>query len=500
MFLTRVVAWYRGEIGQPDKPPMPSVEGIHTARSVPLVVDVDGTAIGGDLLVESVARLIANRPQRLLWVLYSLLSGRAALKRRMAEIVRIEPDSLNLNAPVIDRIAAARREGRDVYLASASDEIYVRELADHVGANGFFGSDGRENLAGSTKAKKLIAEFGMGGFDYIGNEWRDLAVWKAANHAIAVDAGSSLRKRVLAIDPSAELIETGRTSLVDYIKELRPHQWVKNLLVFTPLVAAHVSSPHAVFLTFVAFLCLSLCASGTYVFNDILDLAHDRQHATKRFRPLASGRIPVGSAALMGLALIVGGLAWAFSTSVGLFGIILAYLITTSSYSLYLKRKTFVDVVALATLYTMRILAGAIVALIPLSHWFLAFSIFIFLALAIVKRLRELIGLRDTGKQKSSGRAYFVEDLPVLAALAGAASFAAIVVLALYISSPEVVAHYRRPDFLWLLCPLLVYWLGRVVLLTNRGVVADDPIVFALADRASWVVALCAAVTFAAAL
>ncbi|MBO0799702.1 MAG: UbiA family prenyltransferase, partial [Blastocatellia bacterium] len=382
----------------------------------------------------------------------------------------------------------------------AADEAYVRTLAAHVGVNGFFASDGHENLAGSAKAKRLVAEFGQGGFDYVGNEWRDLAVWKDANHAIAVDAGSSLRRRLLAIDPAAEVIEKRRSTIVDYLREIRPHQWVKNLLVFTPLVAAHVSDVHAVIETIVAFLCLSLCASGTYVFNDILDLAHDRQHPTKRFRPLASGRISVASAALMGCALIIGGLAWAFATSIGLFGIILAYLITTSAYSLYLKRHLFVDVVTLAALYTMRILAGAIVALIPLSHWFLAFSIFIFLALAIVKRLRELIGLRHAGKEKSSGRAYVVEDLPVLAALAGASSFAAVVVLALYINSLEIAAHYSRPDFLWLLCPLLVYWLGRVVLLTNRGIVADDPIVFALADRASWVIAVLACATFLAAL
>ena len=479
---------------------MQSLEGIRTVHTAPLVVDVDGTLFGGDLLIESMVRLIAARPHRLFSILYWLFSGRAALKRRIAEFVAIEPESLNLNAAVVERIDAARREGREVYLASAADESYVRDLAEHVGANGVFASDGRHNLAGHAKAERLVAEFGKGGFDYIGNEWRDLAVWKAANHAIAVGAGASLWKRLTAIDPAAEAIEKRRSSIGDYLKELRPHQWVKNILVFTPLVAAHDIDLHAVLLSVIAFLCLSLCASGTYVFNDILDLAHDRQHATKRFRPLASGRIPIVSAALMGAALIVGGLAWALATSTGLFGIVLAYLVATSAYSLYLKRKTFVDVVALATLYTMRILAGAIVALIPLSHWFLAFSIFIFLALAIVKRLREIIGLRHAGKEKSSGRAYFVEDLPVLAALAGASSFAAVVVLALYINSPEIAEHYGRPDVLWLLCPLLVYWLGRVVLLTNRGVVADDPIVFALIDRASWVVALCAAATLFAAL
>ncbi|HXS40557.1 MAG TPA: UbiA family prenyltransferase [Stellaceae bacterium] len=479
---------------------MQSLEGIQTVGSVPLVVDVDGTLIGGDLLVESMVRLVAARPHRLFSILLWMLSGRAVLKRRIAELVAIEPATLNLNAVVIERINAARRDGREVYLASAADESYVRELAEHVGANGYFASDGERNLAGIAKAKRLIAEFGQGRFDYIGNEWRDLVVWKAANHAIAVGPSGSLRKRISAVDPAAEVIEKHRSGLADYLKELRPHQWVKNILVFTPLVAAHDLVLHELALTGIAFLCLSLCASGTYVFNDILDLAHDRQHATKRFRPLASGRIRIASAALMGAALIIGGLAWAFATSTGLFGIILAYLIATSAYSLYLKRKTFVDVVALATLYTMRILAGATVALIPLSHWFLAFSIFIFLALAIVKRLREIIGLRHAGKEKSSGRAYFVEDLPVLAALAGASSFAAVVVLALYINSPEIAEHYGRPDFLWLLCPLLVYWLGRVVLLTNRGVVADDPIVFALIDRASWVVALCAAATFIAAL
>ncbi len=467
---------------------------------VPLIVDVDGTLIRGDLLAEGVARLAGTRPLKLLALPFWLARGRAGFKRRLAEAAPVEPASLVLEPSVTARIAAAQAEGRPVYLASASDERLVAPLAAFVGADGHFASDGCENLAGAAKARALSAAFGAGGFDYVGDERRDLAVWKAARHAIAVGAGPGFAAKVRAVDPDAEFLPARTAAARDYLRALRPHQWIKNLLVFAPMAAAHVADAPSLLAATIAFFALSFCASGTYVFNDILDLPHDRAHPTKRHRPLASGRLPVIPAAALAVAMIVTGLAGAFAVSASLAGMIAAYLAITAAYSLHLKRKTFIDVVTLATLYTVRVLAGAVAVSVAISHWFLAFSIFIFLALAIVKRLRELIGLRIAGQDRSSGRSYAVEDLPVLAALAGASSFAAVLVLALYINSPQVGAQYTRPDMLWLLCPLLLYWLGRIVLLANRGLVDDDPVVFAVRDRASRLVAFCAIAVFAAAL
>lgn len=479
---------------------MQAAERIATDKRIPLVVDVDGTLICGDLLAEGLARLASSRPLALLAVPFWLAKGRAALKARLAAAAPVEPASLVLNPAVAAEVAAAREEHRPIYLASASDAGHIAPIAEYLGANGFFASDGRENLAGPAKARRLADAFGAHGFDYVGDEWRDLAVWQEAHHAIAVGAGADLARRVRRIDPDAAFLPGAPGDVRDYVRALRPHQWVKNILVFAPLVAAHLSGPGAIAAAMIAFFALSATASGTYIFNDILDLAHDRQHQTKRRRPLASGRVKLPTAALLGVALVAAGLALSFAVSPALAGVVAAYLATTAAYSLHLKRKTFLDVVALATLYTIRVLAGAVAVSVSVSHWFLAFSIFIFLALAIVKRLRELVRLRYEGLEKSSGRSYGVEDLPVLAALAGASSFAAVLVLALYINSPEVGASYARPDLLWLLCPLLLYWLGRIVLLANRGLIDDDPVVYAVCDRASWLVGLSAVAIFLAAL
>lgn len=467
---------------------------------VPLVVDVDGSVVCGNLFLEGLANLLVTSPHKLFLLPFWLLNGRAALKRRVADAIPLEPSTLILNAAVTDLIAATKAEGRAIYLASAADERYVAPLAEHLEADGFLASDGDENLAGKAKAKKLIARFGERGFDYIGDEWRDLAVWQSARHSIAVNASPALARRICAIDPGAQFLPRTGGSFGDYLKALRPHQWIKNVLIFAPLVAAHITDAQAFGLAFAAFLAFSACASGTYVLNDILDLPYDRQHDTKRERPLASGRVPLGGALGLAFILILGGLAVAATVSANFLGLVAAYLIISGAYSLHLKHKTFIDVVALAFLYTIRVLAGGAAASVPISPWFLAFSIFFFLALAIMKRQRELVGLRRSGKETSSGRAYFVEDQPVLAALAGASSFGSVVVLALYINGPEIAEHYDRPELLWLLCPLAIYWLGRMVVLANRGVVDDDPVAFALRDSTSWLVLVSAVAIFAGSL
>lgn len=468
--------------------------------AVPLIVDVDDSLVCGNLLMEGLARLCATTPHKLFVLPLWLAAGRAALKRKVASTVPLTFDTLILNPAVTDMIAQAKQEGRPVYLASAADEQYLPALAEHVKADGFLASDGQENLAGEAKAQKLIARFGERGFDYIGNEWRDLAVWKRARHVIAVNVSPALAKRVRAIDPDAQFLSQSGGSLRDYLKALRPHHWVKNILVFAPLIAAHMMDAQAFGLAFAAFLALSACASGNYLLNDILDLPDDRQHETKRARPLASGQVSIKYAFLLAFVLIFAGLAAAAAVSAELVGMITVYLVLAGAYSLYLKRKIFIDVMILASLYTIRVLAGAAAVSVSLSSWFLAFSFFFFLALAIIKRHRELFDLWQVGREKLSGRAYFVKDLPVLTALAGASSFASVVVLALYINSPEIGERYARPEILLLLCPLAIYWLGRIMLLANRGVMDDDPIVFAMRDHTSWLVGAAAAVIFAGAL
>ena len=474
-----------------------------------MVVDVDGSLIGGELLIEGIARLLSVSPLRLFallcWLAAAMVRGRSGLKRRIAEAVPLPPDTLALNPAVLEEIAAAQAAGRAVWLASASDARAVAPLAETVGAAGCLASDGRINLAGEVKAAALVARFGERGFDYIGNERRDLAVWKRARRAIGVGLAARLARKVRALDGEARFLPGLGDRPREWLRALRLHQWVKNVLVFVPLAAAHETAAGQYLVAGGVFAALSAVASGTYLLNDLLDLPHDRGHPTKRHRPMAAGKVPLLPMVGIGAALVAGGLALAFwlSAAAGLW--VLLYLAVACAYSLSLKRKTFIDVVTLAMLYAVRVLAGAAAVSVALSPWLIAFFLFLFLALAIIKRQGELRALRGSDWSVSGGpggRAYLAEDFPVMAALGAASGVASVVILTLYIQSPETGERYARPEFLWLICPLLLYWLGRMALLAGRRAPQGngDPLNFALRDRTSWLTGLGVLAAFAAAL
>ena len=467
---------------------------------VPLVVDVDGTLVSGDLLIEGVARLIAAHPLSLLALPFWLLGSRAALKRRVARDVPLPPSTLVLNPAVLDEIVAAKTRGREVWLASASDELAVASLAEAVEAEGYLASDGCINLAGRAKAVVLVERFGEGGFDYIGNERRDLAVWKHARRAIGVNLSVRLAREVRALDEHARCLPGLGSSPLDYLWALRPHQWAKNVLVFAPLVAAHEIQAGLYLAAAGVLAALSACSSGVYLFNDLLDLPYDRRHPSKRHRSMAAGKVPLLPMLVLAAVLMVGGLAAAFQLSFGAGICVLLYLVLALIYSLSLKRKLLLDIITLSVLYIIRVLAGGVVASVVPSLWFLTFFMFVFLALAIVKRQKEFAALRRSGRAANGGRAWRIEDLPVMVAIGVASAFASVVVLALYIQSPETSDRYARPEFLWLICLLLVYWLGRMMLFANRGIGDDDPVAFTIRDRTSWVTGLCILVVFSAAL
>lgn len=281
---------------------------------------------------------------------------------------------------------------------------------------------------------------------------------------------------------------------------LRPHQWVKNLLVFAPLAAAHETRAEPWLVTAGLCAALTACASGTYVLNDLLDLPYDRGHAVKRRRPLAAGTVAPLPAIGLGAVLAASGLAAAFGLAAAAGRWVLLYVVLTVAYSLTLKHRLLLDVITLATLFAVRVLAGGAAAAVPLSPWFLAFSVFFFLTLAIAKRQCEMRKLRAADLTAAGGRAWRVEDVAVLAALGAASGFAATLVVALYISGPTAPALYTRPELLWVLCPLLLYWTGRATLLANRGAIDDDPVLFVLRDRASWLTGAAALAVLAAAL
>lgn len=461
---------------------------------VPLCVDLDGTLIRSDLLIESALALLSRNPLLLFPMLGWLLRGKAHLKREIARRVELDATHLPYNADVLAWVRE-QQAVRPVVLCTASDDALAKLVADHVGGfDAVLASDGQRNLSGSQKAQALIELYGEGGFDYVGNAKVDLKVWKHARAAITVEAGSSLTKAAARVTKVDRQFTLPGASLRHWLKALRVHQWVKNALVFLPLLAAHrLFEVDSVLATLLAFTCFSLCASSVYITNDLLDLAADRQHHRKRNRPFAAGHLPLlaGPVAAVVLLVVSFGLA-AFLHEIFV-AVLAGYYLLTSAYSLRFKRIVMLDVVVLATLYTSRIVAGTAAIHSKPSFWLLAFSMFIFLSLAMVKRYIELLSAQKAGKINASGRGYDVGDIPLIQSLGAASGYLSVLVLALYIDSPDSRALYHHPHYLWLLCPLLLYWISRTWAIAHRGIMHDDPVVFAVTDKLSRVLLMVAA-------
>lgn len=454
----------------------------------PLVVDLDGTLICSDLLIQSAFAYLGDNPSRLMRLLSLVPHGRAALKAEIARETSIDVSLLPYDENVVSLIRQRRAAGDRVYLVSASDKTYVQGVADHLGLfDGWFASNAGANLSAASKARRLLETFGEDGFDYVGNSRADLAVWAVARQCIAVRASPAVRSKLLSISPDATVLENTMGRGSEWVRLLRMHQWSKNALVFVPLVTAQRFDLLALGEASGAFLVLSLAASAVYVLNDLVDLEADRKHPNKKRRPLATGAIPItGAMALIPFLLTVAFLgAWAIGLS--FFAVLLAYLALTTAYTFVLKRKMLVDVLTLASLYTIRVIAGAAAITVPISEWLLGFSMFVFTSLALIKRYVELATRIDEGLPDPTNRNYLRSDLGIVSTLAATASFNAVTVFALYISSDAVRPLYRYPQLLWLICPILMYWLGRILLMAHRRLMPDDPILFALRDWNSYV-------------
>ncbi len=453
---------------------------------LPLVVDLDGTLIRTDLLVESFFAHLGANPLRILSLSSSLSRGKARLKADIAGETLIDPAHLPYNEQVLSLVRHARESGRLVYLASASNERYVKGVADHLGLfDGWFASTDTENLSSSAKATRLVDAFGENGFDYVGNDKADLAVWSKASRRLAIDPSRSVRAALKAIDPKSSVLEPQTGGLRAWLKLLRVHQWAKNALVFVPVFAAHRFDMAAIVDATIGAVAFSLAASSIYILNDLVDLDADRKHRTKKLRPLAAGTVPIRQAIVIAPTLSVGAFGLGLLVSPAFAGVLAVYLALTTTYTFYLKRKMMIDVIVLALLYTLRVIAGSVaIGGIP-SEWILAFSMFIFTTMALIKRYVELGARLDAALPDPTHRNYRKSDLPVLGALAAASGFNAVTVFALYISSDTVDRLYRHPQALWLICPVLMYWIGRALMMADRRLMDDDPIVFALRDQNS---------------
>ena len=456
-----------------------------------LAVDLDGTLTRSDLLLETFWAATARDWTIPLRACGWLLRGRAHLKRRLAARAEPDFDHLPWTHAVLDLAAAWRAAGGRTALVTASDtRIAQAAAARHPGLfDEAHGSDGVRNLKGAAKAAFLADRYGPRGYAYVGDSPADGAVWRGAAQVITANASARLRARAETLAapdgrPVAHLAPA-TAGLGPALREMRPHQWVKNVLIFAPVVAAQAFTGQALVQAGLAFVAFALVASGVYVLNDLLDLGPDRAHPRKRHRPVASGALAIRHASVMVPGLLAAGFGVAALLGWSFLMVLASYFAATTAYSLWLKRRIVADIATLAGLYTLRIVAGGVATGITLSVWLLALSIFLFFALAAVKRQAELVDAAERGLSNTTGRGYRVDDLPLVAQMATSAGFVAVLVLALYIDTPQVQAQYDRPAVLWGVCLVLLYWVARMVMITHRGRMHDDPLVFAFKDPVS---------------
>ena len=461
--------------------------GTMPAAALPLCIDLDGTLVKSDTLVDSLCALARNHPAALLLVPGWLARGKAALKREVAARATLDAARLPYNEALIVYLREQAAAGRPLFLSTGADRQLADQVAKHLGLfEEVFSSDGATNLTGEQKLRLLEARFGPEGFAYVGNSRKDLPLLAASKGAMLANPTAGLesllqRKKILIQNVFRDRAPAARSIW----RALRVHQWAKNVLIFLPLLLAHAVGMNAVVQSVLAFFSFSLVASSTYIVNDLLDLSSDRNHVTKRRRPFAAGDLSVVAGFFLAIVLFAGGVLLSIPMAQRFTTWLLLYCAVTLAYSLYCKRIVIVDVIILSALYTLRILAGAAAARVPISDWLAGFSIFFFFSLALVKRFSELENLRARGAVPSNGRGYLVHDMEQLRAFGTASAFASIVVFSLYINNPDVRQLYHHPQRLWLLTPLLIWWMSRVWLRASRGQMHEDPVIFALTDRAS---------------
>jgi 4-hydroxybenzoate polyprenyltransferase len=469
------------------------VEAIHR----PLCVDLDGTLIKTDLLFEQVLLLIKQSPWTMFLVLWWFLRGRWILKRELASRVNLAVETLPYRDDVLEFVCSEHRRGRQVLLVTAADQGVAERVAAYIGEfDAVYGTNSSVNLKGQVKAGFLTGLLGKGNFDYIGDSYSDFPVWKAARCAHVVGSQQTA-KRVALTTPVLRVFETPGPSFIAWLHSIRLLHWSKNLLVLLPVLLAHKFAWHAWRDSLLGFFLFGACASGLYIVNDLLDLHSDRLHPSKSKRPFAAGEFPLWVGVLESTVLVGISLICALLVDVKFAAVLIGYAVLTVTYSWKLKKIPLLDVFVLSSFYTLRIWAGAMISSTPVSEWFSAFSLFFFLSLAMAKRHSELQRARDLVEDGNSGRGYVVKDRELLAMFGVASSFAAVVILCLYARGTEVSALYRDPAQLLWLCPVVLYWLARVWLLAGRGELDLDPVLFAVRDRVSWILAAIAIVDLA---
>ncbi len=460
---------------------------IINSTEIPLVVDLDGTVIKSDLLYESTLLFLKKNPLNIFLIIRWLFCGISVLKIKLAERVTINVESLPYNISFLEFLKSEFEKGREIILATASAQIYAQRVADHLRIFSMvLASDEKNNLRGNKKLEKLVSLFGEKGFDYAGDSSTDIVIFSHCRNAHLINAsGNTIQKASRSANLST-VVKKPAVGLSHLSKAARVYQWTKNLLLFVPLITSHnILNLKLLFINILGFIAFSLCASATYIMNDLFDLESDRKHPRKKKRPFASGELSISKGILMSGLLGLSGLLLSFFLSLNFLSYLVVYILLTSFYSFFLKKYVLLDVLALSGLYTIRICAGARLIGVEISFWLFAFSVFLFFGLALVKRCTELQLVGKSGNMNLSGRDYCSEDLQTLRTMGITGSFISVVIFALYINSAEVLTLYSKPKLLWAICPALLLWINRLWIKTSRGQMHDDPLIFTLKDNVS---------------
>jgi 4-hydroxybenzoate polyprenyltransferase len=469
-----------------------------TSSALPLFVDLDGTLIKTDTMIEAILSLLRTKPLALLEMLGWLAGGKVVFKAQLAKRISLDLSSLPTNLELVSYLKDEHEKGRELILISASHQSVVDSALKHFDFfSAGFGSGDKTNLKAKTKLQKIKQLTKKSFFAYAGDSSADVVIWHEAQEIILVNCDATVATRARkAMSNEASLIELDQPLplIPTLLKAMRLHQWLKNLLVFLPLILSHqLNQPVLLGLNTIAFVSFCFCASSVYFLNDLLDLSSDRAHPTKRGRPFAAGALPLKYGLLGTPILFATSLLLALTVGTEFLLAVLLYWLATCFYSFYLKRVFLVDVVTLAFLFTMRVIAGSAAIGVVTTDWLMAFTGFLFLGLAVVKRVIELTNLKSKGLTTTEGRGYSVDRLQLITIIGSMSSLAAVIVFAVYINAPATLNLYRSPNILWGICPLLLLMLARVWQAALAGNLNEDPVVFAAEDRPSQIMlGLCA--------
>jgi len=456
-------------------------------HSLVLVVDLDGTVLRTDLLVESFWSALRRNWCTPFSALIALWKGKASLKEYLSRVATIDATTLPYDEKVLAYVREWRQGGGKTALVTGSHQILADDVASHLGIfDEVHGSQGATNLIAKVKADFAAKRYGRAKFAYIGDAVSDLPIWQQAAKAITVNARVGLRRKVEETCEDVEHLSTKTRWSLAYFEALRPHQWVKNLLVFAPLLASHLLNGQALLYAFQTSVCFSVVASSIYLFNDLMDIPSDRAHPRKRLRPFASGTVSLAHGFWMGLGLLASGLFFAALIDLDLFLILASYVFVSTGYTLYLKRIAFIDLCVLAILYNMRIYAGGAATDIEISGWLLTSATAIFICLGAVKRQTELVDCIARGQSSAMGRGYRVEHLSLTTIIAFGAGLMAVIFLTLYSFSPEAASLYAKPEAFCGISAIILFWLIRLIIIARRHEMHDDPISFGFSDSITW--------------